>query len=828
MGIPIQRAAQSLVAKGVEVIRWRQIGATVESRVTRWQVTPLAEGLEYLPSDDGGAGVDATILQSALVQWRDEGYAAEHGAGWIVPWGAAYQILADPGYTEIAETLGIPAVRSTVPRLRSRGSLTDQDFFISIMGWLDDQGQTIDDIALVGPAAIGQEETFLVPADSWRLLQAIARFARRPDVERDERSQRLAWGEIRRLALAAHARLDAFLQQTVVVTPDRLHIGLRRSEVSQDRLIEVVPGFDGCPSSWLEMFDRGAQVRDRYDIPTDRGVVQIVVTPAVKTVLQQIKGMPGRRVAGPRAQAFVANPFATLGTAASEVIDPDEFEAERSRAGLDFDRFQVYIEQDADGDVLDVGLLIESGVGSDSGSFRVSLSDEEVHKFLSGIRQSIADGCQLFAWKEYEFELLGDVPDQIGRLEQDAGRRRARRGAVIEADTVYDLSMYSARIEGIGEEKPYASPYIARKNDEQGWFPDNLVNLIQVPAAHPGGEPRLIEITERQLEELREALLKARERGDLDVEIPRTPGISVPVNEMAEMLGLFAKARDEAAKGTLGQSMADGKLRQRRKGLLIKPNIDAATYIVNRRDALSVPSGNLSLPQALLPAIRLKQHQIEGVKWLRHLFECSPDGCYGAVLADDMGLGKTLQVLTLIAWAYESDVDLRPALVVAPVALLENWREEAKKFLKPDALPILEVYGSTLERLRVPRAEISEQLKLDGLVRFLKPGWVGKAKLVLTTYETLRDLEFSFAAEKWSIIVCDEAQKIKRHAISHGLQERTTRAVGVDTEAFVQNEGRKNERLFAGKKQNGDDAEIGQDDEREDFERAQGRLSFED
>jgi len=47
------------------------------------------------------------------------------------------------------------------------------------------------------------------------------------------------------------------------------------------------------------------------------------------------------------------------------------------------------------------------------------------------------------------------------------------------------------------------------------------------------------------------------------------------------------------------------------------------------------------------------------------------------------------------------------------------------------------------------------------LVRFLKPGWRGTANVVLTTYETLRDLEFSFAAEKWSVMICDEAQRIK-------------------------------------------------------------------
>jgi SNF2 family DNA or RNA helicase len=49
----------------------------------------------------------------------------------------------------------------------------------------------------------------------------------------------------------------------------------------------------------------------------------------------------------------------------------------------------------------------------------------------------------------------------------------------------------------------------------------------------------------------------------------------------------------------------------------------------------------------------------------------------------------------------------------------------------------------------------------EGLVRFLRPGWLGSANVVLTTYETLRDLEFSFAAVKWSVVVCDEAQRIK-------------------------------------------------------------------
>ena len=39
-----------------------------------------------------------------------------------------------------------------------------------------------------------------------------------------------------------------------------------------------------------------------------------------------------------------------------------------------------------------------------------------------------------------------------------------------------------------------------------------------------------------------------------------------------------------------------------------------------------------------------------------------------------------------------------------------------------------------------------------------------EAKIILTTYETLRDQEFSLARQPWSIMVCDEAQKIKNPA----------------------------------------------------------------
>src|SRR5262249_26485882 len=155
--------------------------------------------------------------------------------------------------------------------------------------------------------------------------------------------------------------------------------------------------------------------------------------------------------------------------------------------------------------------------------------------------------------------------------------------------------------------------------------------------------------------------------------------------------------------------------------------------------------------------IALKDHQISGVAWLQHMQLHAPTYCRGVVLADDMGLGKTLQLLTLMATAFRRDPSLAPALVVAPVSLLENWELEAKKFLGGDAVKLLIAYGDALAELRIPRESVDEELRKEGLVRFLKPNWRGDANVVLTTYETLRDLEFSFAAAKWSMMVCDEA-----------------------------------------------------------------------
>lgn len=754
MGLHPQRS-RLLVAEGLAVVRLYP-NRSAAPAAALWAVMPTAEGLSYRPASDGT--VAASLLDGVLAQWIDDGYAEEEAPhGYRLSWPAVYAVIGNPDYSAQAPELGLPELLDWVPRLISRGSLSDQDFVVGIAGWLDGSGRSIDEVRLIGATASVRATRGLLPYASFRLLERVAAFAQRGDSERDERSQRLAWGELRALALEAGARLDDFLLRTVVLSPERLRIGLRKGGTGGPTLIEVIPGFESCPDGWLEQFDAFGQVRDRYDVLTPNGVVQVIVRPQVKAVLQQIKRMPGRRAAGARAEAFVANPFATLGEEAGNVIDPEAFEAERVRAGLVFDRFTAYVDRSAA--PVEAGIVIESGVGEGVTSHRLAFNTHEAPDFIKQGRAALAGGRQLFAWNEYEFELRGDTEDQFAVLEAALEPVQAA-SPLLQAQAIYDLSIYSERIQGIGVEKPYASPYIARKDDGEGWFPSNLVRMIEIPPERPDAPPTYVPIDDKALEQLAAAVRRAEADGAGAVTVPGTR-IEIPLADARDIVATFATAMEKAGVGELGPELQQKSERKLRKGLLIKPNITVTDYIEQRIEALTAPRAGFEPPQALRPEIRLKHHQVEGAAWLQHLFRMSPADCRGAVLADDMGLGKTLQLLTLIAWAHEQDANLPPALIVAPVALLENWRDEVGKFLKVGALPLLEVYGDTLGALRVPKAEVDEQLRADGFVRFLKPGWVGGAKVVLTTYETLRDLEFSFAAEKWSILVCDEAQKIK-------------------------------------------------------------------
>jgi SNF2 family DNA or RNA helicase len=710
--------------------------------------------------------LSSPLLPSWLAQLEDEGLALSAEGKFEVPWNTFYKLRAHPEHAEAVEMLELPPICPATVSLVSRGSLSDSQFSIALADWRVG-GRPVSEVSLMGAVLAFPGGPGLLPFEVWTLVTEVKSFARRPDSERTDQSHRLAWGRIRQLAVAAGSKLDSFLRRTVVLTPEKLEIRMRRSSTPDDTVIELQPTFDGAPADWIERFDRSRSVQSRYDIPTEDGIVQIVPSPEVYGVLAEIKRMPNRRVAGARAQAFILNPYATLGDSATTVIDEEQFERARQTAGICYERFVPKFDRDAFGYPHRVGLIVEAASSEGpSSSEEIWLEDNALSDFVKELKAALTNGFQILGWEGYDLELQGDASSYLAQFQQALEDRR-RPPVLITHARVYDLSHYGARVEEIGFEKPYYSPYIARKRDDEGWLPENIINVISWT---PDGESELssIPLTDALEQELRRKLAEAEMKGLTEIEVSGFPK-PIPIGEAKRILETFEVINEAAGAGTLDPESPPGQTRdssKKRKSPVLLSNIQNIDYAELRSAALSSVGRLPKLPDALRPEYPLLPHQREGVAWLQTLYEAPSDfNCRGAVLADDMGLGKTLQLLTLITSAIEGDPNLPPVLVVAPVALLENWKEEVEKFLKPGSVSILTAYGDNLSTLRVARESIEARLLSDdGLVRFLRPGWVGDARIVLTTYETLRDLEFSFAAERWSIMVCDEAQKIKNPA----------------------------------------------------------------
>jgi len=154
-------------------------------------------------------------------------------------------------------------------------------------------------------------------------------------------------------------------------------------------------------------------------------------------------------------------------------------------------------------------------------------------------------------------------------------------------------------------------------------------------------------------------------------------------------------------------------------------------------------------------------HQLAGISWLQHGYLV---GMRGILLADDMGAGKTFQVIAFLKWMKNRLSQKRTAesdplfMIVAPKTLLGNWLEEVEKNLGKDGLgKAAHVYGNGLREFR----KVTKRRDIDAGEETLDREKLKQYDWVLTTYETLRDYQISFAKMNFEVISFDEAQKIK-------------------------------------------------------------------
>ncbi|KAL2089498.1 hypothetical protein ACEWY4_014186 [Coilia grayii] len=140
-----------------------------------------------------------------------------------------------------------------------------------------------------------------------------------------------------------------------------------------------------------------------------------------------------------------------------------------------------------------------------------------------------------------------------------------------------------------------------------------------------------------------------------------------------------------------------------------------------------------------LTGIQLRSYQLDGVRWLTQCLK-HQEGC---ILGDEMGLGKTCQTICLLLYAKGALGKVGPFLVLSPLSVMDNWRQEMQRFA-----PSLTVVCYTGDKEK--RAELQAELLADR--RF---------DVLLTTYEMcLKDASF-LKRWKWKILVVDEAHRLK-------------------------------------------------------------------
>ena len=333
----------------------------------------------------------------------------------------------------------------------------------------------------------------------------------------------------------------------------------------------------------------------------------------------------------------------------------------------------------------------------------------------------------------------------------------------------FDLKFYADRVIDIAEYVRKNLPYI--RPDNGGWLPeegeagqgeDNPLEGIEInketskvlyEALHAAQsdkkesfvyEERVIPITPKVVEIIETAYRKFWGTTGIDEPDP-DGGTELPIDQPGGTAG--PEGGNPPATGGGNEPAPEPVVKTKKKVLIIEDNIEQLKYIEKKRSDESNQITNENILNGLAEDIRLYQHQKDGVAWI---LKCWKEGYKGVLLADDMGLGKTAQALAFISGRKANSEKLfrQSVLIVAPVSLLENWKEEIKRFVKPGLFKsTVSFYGDEAARFKV----------MSGLDLTT----IAENHIVLTTYETLKQYQLYLGKIDWSVMIIDEAQKIK-------------------------------------------------------------------
>lgn len=357
---------------------------------------------------------------------------------------------------------------------------------------------------------------------------------------------------------------------------------------------------------------------------------------------------------------------------------------------------------------------------------------------------------------------------------------------------------FSVRVAGIGKLQHMDFGYLdVSKND---WF------ALDKQPSPPEIIGKLIQ-SHDELQHFEEVLQAAQEQGatslnfaDEVIDITDAAHVQQQVAQVRKTLATPRQADPEIPVDT--DDSSEGP--KEKVSVILKGADEINATLLDKANGAAIPRA----PEWSNYARQPFPHQREGIDWMLKLLggalQDDHDDLYrlqGSLLADDMGLGKTYMSLVAVgeylAGQCAAEKLLKPVLVVAPLSLLENWEDEVAKTF--NSIPFRDVVvlqaGRSLNDFRIAGAE-RESVQLasladeDGMmdeqsIRYALA--VGPEagvqrldmdrRLVLTTYQTLRDYQFSLCRIDWGMVIFDEAQNIKN---PNALQTRAAKGLKAD------------------------------------------------
>ena len=327
--------------------------------------------------------------------------------------------------------------------------------------------------------------------------------------------------------------------------------------------------------------------------------------------------------------------------------------------------------------------------------------------------------------------------ENLHYLKEQCGKHKSREKIqkLIEQPTEYfdpnafDLSeLYSDRVIEIGVYKPKFYPFICPY--KSCWIAGASVETPQ------NGTTKVTINNEEELEKLKREIQSAKENKKGIVEYNNTQ------LDIEDAMFLAQTAEKQLKDPSQPAKVESENGNEARNVLIIEENAEELGFAVKERAIEKGDKYTLFTDPFLQEGFSLKDHQKEGVAWLQHLYKSKASGC---LMADDMGLGKTLQILYFIDWHSRKYANHKPYLIVAPISLLENWKNEYERFFMQPRMKINMLTSKDVTR-KFDKSIVDKMQKMD---------------IILTNYESLRISQLNFCAVEFAVVALDEAQKIK-------------------------------------------------------------------